>query len=157
MCSSDLAQATLGAEVRDAVITVPAYFDDAQRQATKDAARVAGLNVLRLLNEPTAAGLAYGLDRRAEGVYVVYDLGGGTFDVSLLRLNRGVFEVLATAGDSALGGDDMDHAVAGRRMRGARGGGGGVHGGGGRGAWRCAGRRGGAARRPPSARRSATP
>ena len=113
------AQATLGAEVRDAVITVPAYFDDAQRQATKDAARVAGLNVLRLLNEPTAAALAYGLDRRAEGVYVVYDLGGGTFDVSLLRLNRGVFEVLATAGDSALGGDDMDHAVAEWLMRAA--------------------------------------
>jgi molecular chaperone HscA len=98
--------------VRDVVITVPAYFDEAQRQATKDAARVAGLNVLRLLNEPTAAAVAYGLDRNPEGVYAVYDLGGGTFDVSILRLNRGVFEVLATAGDSALGGDDMDHAIA---------------------------------------------
>ena len=106
------AEAALGAEIRDAVITVPAYFDDAQRQATKDAARLAGLNVLRLLNEPTAAAVAYGLDRRPEGVYVIYDLGGGTFDVSLLRLQRGVFEVLATAGDSALGGDDMDHVVA---------------------------------------------
>ena len=102
----------LGADISDAVITVPAYFDDAQRQATKDAARLAGLNVLRLLNEPTAAALAYGLDKNPEGVYAVYDLGGGTFDISILRLNRGVFEVMATAGDSALGGDDMDHAVA---------------------------------------------
>jgi molecular chaperone HscA len=106
------AERTLGADVHDAVITVPAYFDDAQRQATKDAARLAGFNVLRLLNEPTAAALAYGLDRNPEGVYAIYDLGGGTFDVSLLRLHRGVFEVMATAGDSALGGDDMDHAVA---------------------------------------------
>ena len=106
------AEASLGTEVRDAVITVPAYFDDAQRQATKDAARLAGLNVLRLLNEPTAAAVAYGLDRNPEGVYAVYDLGGGTFDISVLRLNKGVFEVLATGGDSALGGDDMDHAIA---------------------------------------------
>ncbi len=106
------ASATLGADVTDAVITVPAYFDDAQRQATKDAARLAGFNVLRLLNEPTAAAVAYGLDKKPEGVYVVFDLGGGTFDVSILRLNRGVFEVMATAGDSALGGDDMDHAIA---------------------------------------------
>ncbi len=103
---------TLGTEIADAVITVPAYFDDAQRQATKDAARLAGLNVLRLLNEPTAAAIAYGLDKNPQGVYAVYDLGGGTFDISLLRLNRGVFEVMATAGDSALGGDDMDHAIA---------------------------------------------
>jgi len=102
----------LASDVTDAVITVPAYFDDAQRQATKDAARLAGLNVLRLLNEPTAAAVAYGLDQKPEGVYVIYDLGGGTFDVSLLSLHRGVFEVLATAGDSALGGDDMDHALA---------------------------------------------
>lgn len=102
----------LGAEITDAVITVPAYFDEAQRQATKDAARLAGMNVLRLLNEPTAAAIAYGLDRNPQGVYAVYDLGGGTFDISLLRLNRGVFEVMATAGDSALGGDDMDHAIA---------------------------------------------
>lgn len=96
-----------------AVITVPAYFDDAQRQATKDAARLAGLNVLRLLNEPTAAAVAYGLDKQAQGVVAIYDLGGGTFDVSILRLTRGVFEVLATGGDSALGGDDFDHAIAG--------------------------------------------
>ncbi len=106
------AEETLGADLEGAVVTVPAYFDDAQRQATKDAARLAGLNILRLLNEPTAAAVAYGLDHQAEGVYVVYDLGGGTFDVSVLRLNRGVFEVLATGGDSALGGDDMDHAIA---------------------------------------------
>lgn len=106
------AEATLGAEVREAVITVPAYFDDAQRQATKDAARLAGLNTLRLLNEPTAAAVAYGLDRNPEGVYAIYDLGGGTFDISILRLNRGVFEVMATAGDSALGGDDMDYVIA---------------------------------------------
>lgn len=103
---------TLEVEISDAVITVPAYFDDAQRQATKDAARLAGLNVLRLLNEPTAAAIAYGLDQNPQGVYAIYDLGGGTFDISLLRLHRGVFEVMATAGDSALGGDDMDHAVA---------------------------------------------
>ena len=106
------AETTLGGELSGAVITVPAYFDDAQRQATKDAARLAGLNVLRLLNEPTAAAVAYGLDQGAKGVFAVYDLGGGTFDISILRLNRGVFEVLATAGDSALGGDDMDHAIA---------------------------------------------
>ena len=105
------AEATLGGELVGAVITVPAYFDDAQRQATKDAARLAGLNVLRLLNEPTAAAVAYGLDHGTEGVYVIYDLGGGTFDVSVLRLSRGVFEVLATNGDSALGGDDFDHRV----------------------------------------------
>jgi molecular chaperone HscA len=106
------AEATLGGELVGAVITVPAYFDDAQRQATKDAAKLAGLNVLRLLNEPTAAAVAYGLDQGAEGVFAVYDFGGGTFDISILRLSRGVFEVLATAGDSALGGDDMDHAIA---------------------------------------------
>jgi len=94
------------------VITVPAYFDDAQRQATKDAGKLAGLNVLRLLNEPTAAAVAYGLDKEAEGVIAVYDLGGGTFDISILRLNKGVFEVMATAGDTALGGDDFDYAIA---------------------------------------------
>src|SRR3989344_3576711 len=106
------AEATLGGELVGAVITVPAYFDDSQRQATKDAARLAGLNVLRLLNEPTAAAVAYGLDQHAEGVVAIYDLGGGTFDISVLRLTGGVFEVLATGGDSALGGDDMDHAIA---------------------------------------------
>ncbi|MCL6691561.1 molecular chaperone HscA [Pseudomonas citronellolis] len=106
------AEATLGGELVGAVITVPAYFDDAQRQATKDAARLAGLHVLRLLNEPTAAAVAYGLDKNAEGVVAIYDLGGGTFDISILRLTRGVFEVLATGGDSALGGDDFDHAIA---------------------------------------------
>ncbi|MDT3721772.1 Fe-S protein assembly chaperone HscA [Pseudomonas oryzihabitans] len=106
------AEATLGGELVGAVITVPAYFDDAQRQATKDAARFAGLNVLRLLNEPTAAAVAYGLDRGEEGVVAIYDLGGGTFDISILRLTRGVFEVMATGGDSALGGDDFDHAIA---------------------------------------------
>ncbi|MCL2345306.1 MAG: Fe-S protein assembly chaperone HscA [Desulfobulbus sp.] len=100
-----------GGDLVGAVITVPAYFDDAQRQATKDAARLAGLNVLRLLNEPTAAAIAYGLDNAAEGVYAVYDLGGGTFDISILRLSKGVFEVLATGGDSALGGDDFDHRI----------------------------------------------
>src|SRR3990167_681142 len=105
------AEKSLGGELAGAVITVPAYFDDAQRQATKDAARLAGLNVLRLLNEPTAAAVAYGLDNGSEGVYVVYDLGGGTFDVSVLRLSKGVFEVLATNGDSALGGDDFDHRI----------------------------------------------
>ncbi|NWK78414.1 Fe-S protein assembly chaperone HscA [Aquitalea sp. LB_tupeE] len=105
------AEASLGGELTGAVITVPAYFDDAQRQATKDAARLAGLTVLRLLNEPTAAAIAYGLDNGAEGTYVVYDLGGGTFDISILKLTRGVFEVLATSGDSALGGDDFDHRV----------------------------------------------
>lgn len=106
------AEATLGDELVGAVITVPAYFDDAQRQATKDAARLAGLNVLRLLNEPTAAAIAYGLDEGAEGIYAVYDLGGGTFDFSILRLSRGVFEVMATSGDSSLGGDDFDEALA---------------------------------------------
>jgi molecular chaperone HscA len=105
------AEAALGGELVGAVITVPAYFDDAQRQATRDAARLAGLNVLRLLNEPTAAALAYGLDTAAEGIYAVYDLGGGTFDVSILKLQKGVFEVLATGGDSALGGDDFDHRL----------------------------------------------
>ena len=106
------AEASLGGELTGVVITVPAYFDDAQRQATKDAARLAGLNVLRLLNEPTAAAIAYGLDQGAEGTIAVYDLGGGTFDISILRLTRGVFEVLATGGDAALGGDDFDHVVA---------------------------------------------
>ena len=105
------AETQLGGELTGAVITVPAYFDDAQRQATKDAARLANLSVLRLLNEPPAAALAYGLDNGAEGVYLVYDLGGGTFDVSLLKLSRGVFEVLGTGGNAALGGDDFDHAV----------------------------------------------
>ena len=105
------AEAALGGELIGAVITVPAYFDDAQRQATKDAARLAGLNVLRLLNEPTAAAIAYGLDNAAEGIYAVYDLGGGTFDISILRLTKGVFEVMATNGDSALGGDDFDRRV----------------------------------------------
>lgn len=105
------AEASLGGPLTGAVITVPAYFDDAQRQATKDAARVAGLEVLRLLNEPTAAAIAYGLDNASEGVYAVYDLGGGTFDISILKLSRGVFEVLATSGDAALGGDDFDHRV----------------------------------------------
>ena len=106
------AEERLGGELTWAVITVPAYFDDAQRQATKDAARLAGLEVLRLLNEPTAAALAYGLDTGAEGLYLVYDLGGGTFDVSLLKLSRGIFEVVATGGDSALGGDDFDRLLA---------------------------------------------
>ncbi|MEH6469903.1 MAG: Fe-S protein assembly chaperone HscA [Halopseudomonas sp.] len=103
---------SLGGELVGAVITVPAYFDEAQRQATKDAAKLAGINVLRLLSEPTAAAVAYGLDHAAEGTFAVYDLGGGTFDISILRLNRGVFEVLSTGGDSALGGDDFDHVVA---------------------------------------------
>lgn len=105
------AEASLGGPLTGAVITVPAYFDDAQRQATKDAARLAGLEVLRLLNEPTAAAVAYGLDNAAEGVYAVYDLGGGTFDLSILKLSRGVFEVLSTNGDAALGGDDFDHRL----------------------------------------------
>ncbi|NLF55677.1 MAG: Fe-S protein assembly chaperone HscA [Thauera phenolivorans] len=104
-------EASLGGPLVGAVITVPAYFDDAQRQATKDAARLAGLDVLRLLNEPTAAAVAYGLDNAAEGVYAVYDLGGGTFDLSVLKLSRGVFEVLSTNGDAALGGDDFDHRL----------------------------------------------
>ncbi len=106
------AEEALGGPLLGAVITVPAYFDDAQRQATKDAARLAGMEVLRLLAEPTAAAVAYGLDKKAEGLYAIYDLGGGTFDLSLLRLQKGVFEVLATAGDTALGGDDMDRVIA---------------------------------------------
>ena len=105
------ARDSVGGDLEGVVITVPAYFDDAQRQATRDAARLAGLNLFRLLNEPTAAAVAYGLDRQADGLIAVYDLGGGTFDISLLRLNRGVFEVVATGGDSSLGGDDMDHAL----------------------------------------------
>jgi molecular chaperone HscA len=106
------AEDTFNDDIYGAVITVPAYFDDAQRQATKDAAQMAGLNVLRLINEPTAAAIAYGLDNGSEGIYAVYDLGGGTFDVSILRLSKGVFEVMATGGDSALGGDDYDRALA---------------------------------------------
>jgi len=106
------AEDTFGDDLFGAVITVPAYFDDAQRQATKDAAQLAGLNVLRLINEPTAAAIAFGLDNASEGVYAIYDLGGGTFDISILRLTKGVFEVVATGGDSALGGDDYDHALA---------------------------------------------
>jgi molecular chaperone HscA len=106
------AEDTFDADLFGAVITVPAYFDDAQRQATKDAAQLAGLNVLRLISEPTAAAVAYGLDNGSEGLYAVYDLGGGTFDISLLRLTGGVFEVVATGGDAALGGDDFDHALA---------------------------------------------
>lgn len=106
------AEDTFNEDLYGAVITVPAYFDDAQRQATKDAAQLAGLNVLRLINEPTAAAIAYGLDNGSEGVYAVYDLGGGTFDISILRLSRGVFEVVSTGGDSALGGDDYDRALA---------------------------------------------
>lgn len=105
------AEATLGGDLVGAVVTVPAYFDDAQRQATKDAAALAGLQVLRLLNEPTAAALAYGLDNSEEGIVAIYDLGGGTFDISLLKMQRGIFEVLATAGDTALGGDDMDNLL----------------------------------------------
>jgi molecular chaperone HscA len=106
------AEDSFDADLFGAVITVPAYFDDAQRQATKDAAKLAGLNVLRLINEPTAAAVAYGLDKQVEGLYAVYDLGGGTFDISILRLNQGVFEVVATGGDSSLGGDDFDQALA---------------------------------------------
>jgi molecular chaperone HscA len=106
------AQQYLGGALDGVVITVPAYFDDAQRQATKDAARLAGLNVMRLLNEPTAAAVAYGLDQKDEGVYAIYDLGGGTFDISILRFSRGVFEVMATAGDSSLGGDDLDGVIS---------------------------------------------
>ena len=106
------AEDTFADDIYGAVITVPAYFDDAQRQATKDAAKLAGLNVMRLINEPTAAALAYGLDNASEGIYAVYDLGGGTFDISVLRLSQGVFEVLSTGGDSALGGDDYDRALA---------------------------------------------
>ena len=106
------AEDTFADDLYGAVITVPAYFDDAQRQATKDAAQLAGLKVLRLINEPTAAAIAYGLDNASEGVYAIYDLGGGTFDISILRLTQGVFQVLATGGDSALGGDDYDRALA---------------------------------------------
>lgn len=106
------AAAALGGELEGCVITVPAYFDDAQRQATKDAAKLANLNVLRLISEPTAAAVAYGLDRQAEGIHVVYDLGGGTFDISILRLNQGIFEVIATAGNTSLGGDDIDNVIA---------------------------------------------
>ncbi len=105
------AETTLGEPIHDAVITVPAYFDDTQRQATKDAAQLAGINVLRLLNEPTAAALAYGLDKKTEGLYLVYDLGGGTFDVSLLKFTKGVFQVIGTNGNTALGGDDIDHTI----------------------------------------------
>ncbi|MFC3121138.1 Fe-S protein assembly chaperone HscA [Agaribacter flavus] len=111
-CLKSRAESSMGDELTGAVITVPAYFDDAQRQSTKDAAQLAGLNVLRLLNEPTAAAIAYGLDHEEEGCIAVYDLGGGTFDVSILNLNKGVFEVLATGGDTALGGDDFDLAIA---------------------------------------------
>jgi len=111
------AEDVLDREVTRAVITVPAYFDDAARTATKDAARLAGLEVLRLVNEPTAAALAYGLDKEAEGLYAVYDLGGGTFDISLLHMEKGVFQVLATGGDAALGGDDFDHAIAERFLK----------------------------------------
>src|SRR5579862_3453306 len=105
------AEAALGTPVTKAVITVPAYFNDAQRQATRDAGRIAGLDVLRLVNEPTAAALAYGLDKRREGVIAVYDLGGGTFDISILKLHEGIFEVLATNGDTHLGGDDIDNRL----------------------------------------------
>jgi molecular chaperone HscA len=108
----DMASNALGREVTRAVITVPAYFDDAARAATKDAARIAGLEVLRLINEPTAAALAYGLDSQAEGIFAIYDFGGGTFDISILKLEKGVFQVLSTAGDTQLGGDDLDHAIA---------------------------------------------
>ncbi|MFK7995416.1 MAG: Fe-S protein assembly chaperone HscA [Granulosicoccus sp.] len=107
----DTAEATLGGDLVGAVVTVPAYFDDAQRQATKDAAKLAGLNVLRLINEPTAAAVAYGLDNDEEGIVAIYDLGGGTFDISLLKMQRGIFEVLATSGDTSLGGDDIDNLV----------------------------------------------
>ncbi len=106
------AEEALGGALDGVIVTVPAYFDDAQRQATKDAASLAGLNVFRLLNEPTAAAIAYGLDKSADGIHAIYDLGGGTFDISILRLNKGVFEVMATGGDTALGGDDFDHLIA---------------------------------------------
>ena len=105
------AERELGIPITQAVITVPAYFNDAQRQATKDAGRIAGLDVLRLVNEPTAAALAYGLDKRKEGIVAVYDFGGGTFDISILRLHDGIFEVLATNGDTHLGGDDIDNLL----------------------------------------------
>jgi molecular chaperone HscA len=111
------AEAELGGELDGVVITVPAYFDDGQRQATRDAGRLAGLEVMRLLNEPTAAALAYGLDKQAEGTFAVFDLGGGTFDISILKLEGGVFEVKSTGGDSALGGDDFDRAVAGHFLQ----------------------------------------
>ena len=111
------AEDVLGADVTQAVITVPAYFNDAQRQATKDAGRIAGLEVLRLVNEPTAAALAYGLDKRKEGLVAVYDFGGGTFDISILRLHDGIFEVLATNGDTHLGGDDIDNLLLQHRAR----------------------------------------
>merc|ERR1719164_403825 len=107
----ETAEAYLGKEVKHAVITVPAYFNDAQRQATKDAGAIAGLNVLRIVNEPTAAAIAYGLDKKTEKNIIVYDLGGGTFDVSLLTIDNGVFEVMATAGDTHLGGEDFDQRV----------------------------------------------
>lgn len=116
-CLNRRAEDSLGGELSGVVITVPAYFDDAQRQATKDAAKLAGLHVYRLLNEPTAAAIAYGLDEGADGIHAIFDLGGGTFDISVLRLTRGVFEVMATGGDSALGGDDFDHAIAGWIMQ----------------------------------------
>src|SRR5438876_1469526 len=106
------AEAFLGEAVRDAVITVPAYFSDSQRQATRDAGRLAGLEVLRIVNEPTAASLAYGLDKRREGMIAVYDLGGGTFDISILKVQEGIFEILSTNGDTHLGGDDMDRRLA---------------------------------------------
>src|SRR5476649_210781 len=109
----ETAEAHLGEKVTQAVITVPAYFNDAQRQATKDAGRIAGLEVLRIINEPTAAALAYGLDKKKNGVIAVYDLGGGTFDISVLRLHDGIFEVLATNGDTSLGGDDFDRLLTG--------------------------------------------
>src|SRR5947209_13525274 len=105
------AEAALGEEIKNAVITVPAYFNDAQRQATKDAGRIAGLDVLRIVNEPTAASLAYGLDKRNQGTIAVYDFGGGTFDISILKLNEGIFEVLSTSGDTHLGGDDIDELL----------------------------------------------
>ena len=105
------AEKALGDELKGSVITVPAYFNDAQRQSTKDAANLAGINVLRLLNEPTAAAIAYGLETKEEGIHAVYDLGGGTFDISILSFNRGVFEVLSTGGDSSLGGDDFDNLI----------------------------------------------
>src|SRR5438067_10229494 len=105
------AEAALGEEIKNAVITVPAYFNDAQRQATKDAGRIAGLDVLRIVNEPTAASLAYGLDKRKQGTIAVYDFGGGTFDISILKLSEGIFEVLSTSGDTHLGGDDIDETL----------------------------------------------
>src|SRR5438067_1796434 len=109
---AERAEAALGGPIEGAVITVPAYFDDAQRQATRDAGRIAGLEVMRLMAEPTAAAVAYGLDRGSKGLYAVFDLGGGTFDISILKLVDGIFEVRATGGDSALGGDDLDRAIA---------------------------------------------